>query len=65
MLIAKLLPSQSIFIHLENKKVHTYFLAFTAISFHLATYLLAFTTFLNKHDPNKFTARKQGAVSDQ
>ena len=33
MLIAKLLPSQSIFMHLEYKNDHTYFLAFTAAVF--------------------------------
>ena len=33
MLIAKLLPSQSIFMHLEYKNDHTYFLAFTATVF--------------------------------
>ena len=33
MLIAKLLPSQSIFMHFEYKNVHTYFLAFAATAF--------------------------------
>ena len=37
--------------------LYHYFLAFT--------YFLTFTAFLNNHDPNEFTARKQGAVSDQ
>ena len=35
MLIAKLLPSLSIFMHLEYKSVHTYFLSFTATAFEI------------------------------
>ena len=43
MLVAKLLPSQSTFMHLENKNVHIYFFAFAATAF------LHYLKFANKN----------------
>ena len=53
--------------HLEYKIVHTYFLAFTTtLPLLPCIYLLpCLYRISQQHDPNEFTARKQGAVSDQ